>query len=83
MALDDVSNRLQRVCRAFSEAQIPYALVGGQAVAFWVALKDPAAVRTTKDVDVLLSRNDLPKARAAAIAANMKFSTFVEFPAFL
>jgi len=73
MALDDVSNRLQRVCRAFSEAQIPYALVGGQAVAFWVALKDPAAVRTTKDVDVLLSRNDLPKARAAAIAAGFDY----------
>jgi hypothetical protein len=73
MALDDVSNRLDRVCRAFSEAQIPYALVGGQAVALWVAQKDPAAVRTTKDVDVLLDRSDLPKARAAATSAGFDY----------
>ena len=37
----------------------PYALVGGQAVALWVATKDPAAVRTTKDVDILLRRQEM------------------------
>jgi hypothetical protein len=44
MALNDVSDRLERVCKAFSQTQVPYALVGGQAVAIWVASKDPAAV---------------------------------------
>lgn len=73
MALDDVSNRLQRMCKAFSQAQVQYALVGGQAVALWVAVKDPAAVRTTKDIDVLLSRNDLPKARAAAMSVGLDY----------
>ena len=43
-----------------------YALVGGQAVAVWVATRDPDAVRTTKDVDILLRRSDVPAARAAA-----------------
>jgi hypothetical protein len=66
MALDDVTDRLQRISRALEEAGVAYALVGGQAVALWVATKDPAAVRTTKDVDILLRRDDLPKARAAA-----------------
>ena len=54
-------------------AGVPFALVGGQAVALWVASRDPAAVRTTKDVDVLLQREDLPKARAAALAADMDY----------
>src|SRR3954466_2321589 len=66
MALDDRPDPLQRVARALGAAAVPYALVGGQAVALWVATKDPAAVRTTKDVDILLRRDDLPKARAAA-----------------
>jgi hypothetical protein len=73
MALDDVSNRLERVCKAFSQLQVPYALVGGQAVAIWVASIDPAAVRTTKDVDVLLERSDLPKARAAATPVGLDY----------
>ena len=52
---------------------MPFALVGGQAVALWVASRVPAAVRTTKDVDILLQREDLPKARAAALAAGMDY----------
>ena len=51
---------------------MPFALVGGQAVALWVASREPAAVRTTKDVDILLRREDLP-ARAAALAAGMDY----------
>jgi hypothetical protein len=51
MALEDVSRRLERICRALGEASVPYALVGGQAVAMWVATREPAAVWTTKDVD--------------------------------
>jgi hypothetical protein len=73
MALDAVTNRLQRIPRALEQAAIPYALVGDQAVALWVASRDPAAVRTTKDIDILLQRDDLPGARAAALAAGMEY----------
>ena len=73
MALDDVTNCLERICRALSEAGVPHALVGGQAVVLWVAQKDPGAVRTTKDVDVLINRSDLPKARAAAMSVGMDY----------
>jgi hypothetical protein len=73
MALEDVSNRLKRICQALAEVEVPFALVGGQAVAIWVATKDPAAVRTTKDVDILLSRGDLSKAKAAARNANFEY----------
>jgi hypothetical protein len=73
MALDEVSDRLQRITGALEVAGIPYALVGGQAVALWVATKDPAAVRTTKDVDILLNRGDLGRARAAALSVGMDY----------
>src|ERR1700739_4015738 len=73
MALDDVTRRLDRITSALEQAAVPYALVGGQAVALWVATKDPAAVRTTKDVDILLRRDHLPKARAAAASASLDY----------
>jgi len=73
MAMERVTDRLQRITTALAEASVPYALVGGQAVAMWVATRDPAAVRTTKDVDLLLRREDLPKARAAALSAGMDY----------
>jgi hypothetical protein len=73
MALDAVTDRLQRITAALSAAGVPYALVGGQAVAIWVASRDPAAVRTTKDVDILLRKEDLPRARAAALSVNLDY----------
>ena len=73
MAVNDVAERLQRIMRALTEASVPFALVGGQAVAVWVASRDPAAVRTTKDVDLLLRREDLPRARAAARTIDMDY----------
>jgi hypothetical protein len=73
MALDDVTDRLHRITQALETAGVPYALVGGQAVALWAATKDPAAVRTTKDVDLLLRCQDLPAARAAAAAVALDY----------
>jgi hypothetical protein len=83
MALDEVTDRLQRIARALEEAGVPYALVGGQAVALWVATKDPAAARTTKDVDILLRREDLPKARAAAASVALDYFEAVGVGMFL
>ncbi len=83
MALDRVTDRLRRITAALESAGVPYALVGGQAVALWVATRDPAAVRTTKDVDVLLHRDDLPRARAAALTVNMDYFEVVGVGMFL
>jgi hypothetical protein len=73
MALDRITERLHRILQALEQAGVPYALAGGQAVALWVATKDPAAVRTTKDVDILLHRLDLGRAKAAALSARMDY----------
>jgi hypothetical protein len=73
MALDDVTRQLERIAGALQGESIPFAFVGGQAVAMWVATKDPSAVRTTKDVDILLRREDLPRARKAALSVDLDY----------
>lgn len=72
-ALDELTDRFERITSALKAAGVRYALAGGQAVALWVSTKDPAAVRTTKNVDVLLQRDDLPRARAAAASVGLDY----------
>ena len=50
---------------ALDSAGVAYAVVGGNAVATWVAKIDESTVRNTQDVDILLRRSDL---EAASIA---------------
>lgn len=64
-AIENVRRRLLRAATALAEANVPYAVVGGNAVAAWVSRVDEAAVRNTRDVDLLLRREDLPAAIAA------------------
>jgi hypothetical protein len=64
-AVEKVRDRLRRAARALEEARIPYALVGGNAVAVWVSEIDESAVRNTQDVDFLIRRVDLDRAKAA------------------
>ncbi len=64
-AVEKVRNRLRRAAAALEAAGVPYAVVGGNAVAAWVSRVDEAAARNTQDVDILLRRVDLPAAIAA------------------
>lgn len=64
-AVEKVRERLMRAARALDAASIPYAVVGGNAVAAHVSRVDEAAVRTTRDVDILLRSSDLEAAREA------------------
>jgi len=61
-AVEKVKDRLRRVVHALDRADIPHAVVGGNAVQLWVTQVDETAVRNTRDVDVLLRREDLPRA---------------------
>ncbi len=62
MAVERVERRLRKVTAALDAEGIKYAVIGGNAVAAWVARVDPAATRATKDVDLLLDRDDEPAA---------------------
>ena len=61
MAVDRVEKRLRKVAAALEAAGIRYAVIGGNAVAAWVARADPGATRATKDVDLLTRRVDLER----------------------
>ncbi|MEZ6119639.1 MAG: hypothetical protein R3C28_24160 [Pirellulaceae bacterium] len=43
-------------------ADIPYAVIGGNAVQHWVAQVDESVVRNTRDVDIILNECDLERA---------------------
>jgi hypothetical protein len=64
-AVEKVRDRLRRAARALEEANIPYAIAGGNAVAMHVAEVDEAAVRNTQDVDILIRRDDLERVKEA------------------
>ena len=64
-AVEKVRDRMLRAARALDAANVPYAVAGGNAVAAWVSRVDEAAVRNTRDVDILLRRGDFPAARRA------------------
>ncbi len=69
LGVERVRDRLRRTAAALEIANIPYAIVGGNAVAAWVATIDAAAVRNTQDVDLLLRRPDLDAAAVAMAKA--------------
>jgi hypothetical protein len=59
-AVEEVRERACRAAGALQRAGIPHIVVGGHAVAAWVARVDKEAVRNTKDVDLLVRRDDFP-----------------------
>ena len=63
--IEKVRQRLLRAAAALRAAGLPYAVVGGNAVAAWVSRVDEAAVRNTRDVDILVRRVDFEKTRTA------------------
>jgi hypothetical protein len=72
MAVDRVEQRLKRVAAALDAAGIPYAVVGGNAVASWVGRVDPSATRATKDVDLLVKRADIDRITSALTGAGLR-----------
>ncbi|MEM8865335.1 MAG: hypothetical protein AAGF31_07265 [Planctomycetota bacterium] len=72
-AVQDVRDRLNRATAALDAAGVPYAVVGGNAVAAWVSRVDRAAVRNTRDVDLLLCRADIDAAKSALAAAGFVY----------
>jgi hypothetical protein len=64
-AVEKVKERLLRATAALERAGVPYAVIGGNAVAAWVSRVDESGVRNTPDVDLLLRREDLGAATRA------------------
>ncbi len=72
-AVEKVRERLERATVALEKAGVPYAVAGGNAVAAWVSRVDEAAVRNTRDVDIVLRRSDLDAAKTALESAGFVY----------
>src|SRR3954462_7653553 len=83
MAAEKVKERLRRATKALDDARIPYAVAGGNAVAEWVGRVDEDAVRTTRDVDLLVRRADLAAVRAMLEAAGFVYYQLLDVEMFL
>ena len=83
MAGEKVKERLRRATKALDDAGVPYAVAGGNAVAEWVARADEGAVRGTRDVDVLVRRADLARARTALEAAGFVYHQLLDVDMFI
>lgn len=64
-AVEIVRDRLRRVTAALAAGGVDYVVAEGNAVGYWVATREKEAVRTTRDVDVILRAEDLERASAA------------------
>jgi putative nucleotidyltransferase-like protein len=62
-AYERVQERLRRSTGLLESAGIKYAVIGGNAVAAWVATRDESLVRATRDVDLLVQREDFLRIR--------------------
>jgi hypothetical protein len=86
-AVERVRERMHRAALALKGAGVPYAVIGGNAVAAHVGRVDESAVRNTPDVDILLRRVDLEAAKAALTNAGFVYrnlqgiDTFLDGPA--
>lgn len=71
--IEKVKDRLKRSTTALEAAGIPYAVIGGNAVAAWVSRVDDSVVRNTRDVDLLVRREDLPAVTSALEGAGFHY----------
>jgi hypothetical protein len=64
----DLSFELRRIVEALDHADVTYALVGGLAVSIYTA------PRATEDIDLLLARENLPRAIAALLPLGFRIA---------
>ena len=83
LAVEKVRDRLRRASTALDQAGIAYAVIGGNAVAEWVGRVEEAAVRTTRDVDILIRRADFDAVKSAMEAAGFVHRNLLGIDIFL
>ncbi len=82
-AVDAVRERACRAAAALQRAGVPHAVIGGNAIAAWVARVDAEAVRNTKDVDVLVRRRDFQRVIDALESVGFVYQNVADVDLFL
>lgn len=83
LAVEKVRDRLRRSTAALEAAGLPYAVIGGNAVAAWVSKVDPGAARNTVDVDIMVNRSDFDSVKAALEGAGFVHYELMDVHMFL
>jgi len=83
LAVEKVRERLKRSTAALDAAGVPYAVIGGNAVAAWVSTVDPGAARNTVDVDLMIRREDFDATKAALESVGFVHYDLMDVPMFL
>jgi hypothetical protein len=83
LAVEKVRERLKRSTAALDAAGVPYAVIGGNAVAAWVSTVDPGAARNTVDVDLMIRREDFAAAKTALEGVGFVHYDLMDVPMFL
>jgi hypothetical protein len=83
LAVEKVRERLLRSTAALEAAGIPYAVIGGNAVAAWVSKVDPGAARNTVDVDLMVNRSDFDVVKQALEGAGFVHYDLMDVTMFL
>lgn len=82
-AVELVQERLLRAAAALECHGIPYAVVGGCAVAEWVSRAGQGGERNSNDVDILIRRNDLHRVQVALESTGFVYQSRNGFDMFL
>jgi hypothetical protein len=82
-AVEKVNERLRKTVAILEASGIPYAVVGGHAVRAWVAQVDEAAVRITRDVDIMIEPENLPALKVAMEAGGFHYRETAGVPMFV
>jgi hypothetical protein len=82
-AVERVRERLLRSTAALERAQVPYAVIGCNAVAAWVSRVDETAVRNTQDVGILIRRCDFSRVKLTLEQAGFVHGSTMDVEFFL
>ena len=82
-AVERVRERLKRATRALRDANVPYAVIGGHAVAAWVTQVDPGGGRNTRDVDIAIRREDFDRTKLALEAVGFEYHNIWDVDCFI
>ena len=83
MAAEKVKERLRRATKALDDAGVQYAVVGGNAVAEWVARIDEGATRNTPDANLLVRRGDFAATRTALETVGFVYHHLLDVDTFI
>jgi hypothetical protein len=81
--MEQLKEKALKVSRALSEAAIPHAVIGGLALAAQISRVNPSAERNTKDLDILLNRSDLERAKIALEKVGFRYRKVMRLHAFM